>query len=134
MSGRRAGAPSSTRYSSTRASKVFSSRGGDGHRSTPTTHKVPILEPAALRSLPFGTAILLLRSAPPIHLNLRRWTSRPDANSLAADRAAVEEDREGRRAWSATRRVCRPRRSPTGVQLCARRCEDGRRDECSSTR
>jgi len=76
------------------------SRAGDGHRSTSTTtHKVPILEPAALRTLPFGTAILLLRSAPPIHLNLRRWTARPDANGLSADRAAVEEDlREGRRA------------------------------------
>jgi len=76
------------------------SRGGDGHRSTSTaTHKVPILEPAALRTLPFGTAILLLRSAAPIHLNLRRWTARSDAARLSLDRSAVEDDlREGRRA------------------------------------
>ncbi len=76
------------------------SRAGDGHRSTSTTtHKVPILEPAALRTLPFGTAILLLRSAPPIHLNLRRWTARSDATKLSTDRAAVEDDlHEGRRA------------------------------------
>jgi len=76
------------------------SRGGDGHRSTSTTtHKVPILEPAALRTLPFGTAILLLRAAPPIHLNLRRWTARSDAARLSVDRSAFEEDlREGRRA------------------------------------
>src|SRR5580765_767537 len=67
-------------------------RGGDGHRSSSTTtHKVPILEPAALRTLPFGTAILLLRSAPPIHLTLRRWTARPDAKTLTADRATVEQ-------------------------------------------
>ncbi|MEO3936824.1 TraM recognition domain-containing protein [Dermatophilaceae bacterium Soc4.6] len=77
-----------------------SSHTGDGHRSTSTsTHKVPILEPAALRTLPFSTAILLLRSAPPIHLTLRRWTARSDATQLTADRAAVEEDlRAGQRA------------------------------------
>ena len=79
---------------------ITTSRGGDGHCSTSTaTHKVPILEPAALRSLPFGTAILLLQSTPPIHLNLRRWTTCSDATRLSADRDSVEEDlREGRRA------------------------------------
>ncbi len=76
------------------------SRGDDGHRSTTTTtHQVPILQPAALRTLPFGTATLLLRSAPPIHLTLRRWTARADAKTLHADRATIEVDlRAGRRA------------------------------------
>ena len=67
------------------------SRGRDGHTSTSvSTHRVPILPPARLRTLPFGTAVLLLRSAPPIALTLSPWTSRPDAGRLTADRAAVE--------------------------------------------
>ena len=67
------------------------SRGRDGHTSTSvSTHRVPILPPARLRTLPFGTAVLLLRSAPPIALTLSPWTSRPDAARLTADRAAVE--------------------------------------------
>ncbi len=67
------------------------SRGRDGHRTTSTSMaKVPILEPARLRTLPFGTAILLLRAAPPIALTLTRWVDRKGATALAADRAAVE--------------------------------------------
>lgn len=67
------------------------SRGRDGHtnRSTSTT-KVPILEPAQLRTLPFGTAVLLLRAARPIGLTLTPWTERPDAAALTADRRLVE--------------------------------------------
>ncbi len=68
-----------------------SSRGPDGRRSTSTTTtKVPILEPSALRTLPFGSAILLMKSAPPIALNLSPWTSRKDAKTLKADRDEVE--------------------------------------------
>lgn len=68
-----------------------SSRGPDGRRSTSTTTtKVPILEPSALRTLPFGSAILLMKSAPPIALNLSPWTSRKDAKALTADRDEVE--------------------------------------------
>lgn len=66
-------------------------RGKDGQRSTTiSTTKVPILEPAELRTLPFGTAVLLLRSAKPIWLTLQRWTDRRDATQLAADRAGLE--------------------------------------------
>jgi type IV secretory pathway TraG/TraD family ATPase VirD4 len=69
-----------------------SSRGPDGRRSTSTTTtKVPILEPAALRTLPFGSAILLMRSAPPIALTLSPWTSRKDATTLEQDRQHVED-------------------------------------------
>lgn len=68
-----------------------SSRGPDGRRSTSTTiNKVPILEPAQLRTLPFGTGILLMKSAPPIALTLPRWTERKDASSLSADRDTLE--------------------------------------------
>ncbi len=68
-----------------------SSRGPDGRRSTSTsTTKVPILEPAALRTLPFGQAILLLKSAPPIALTLSPWTARKDATALTEDREHTE--------------------------------------------
>lgn len=67
------------------------SRGPDGRHTTSTsTAKVPILEPAALRTLRFGTAILLLKSAPPINLALSPWTTRKDATVLTADREHVE--------------------------------------------
>lgn len=63
-----------------------------GERSTSvSTRTRPILEPARLRTLPFGTGVLLLRSAPPILLDLVRWTDRPDGNRLAADRTRLED-------------------------------------------
>ena len=55
--------------------QTSTSVGWDGRRTTSTsTHQVPIIEPGQLRTLPFGTAILLLRSARPIVLTLRSWT------------------------------------------------------------
>jgi type IV secretory pathway TraG/TraD family ATPase VirD4 len=66
--------------------------GHDGHRTTShTTAETPILDPAALRTLPFGTAVLLLREAPPIALTLRRWTSRGDATTLRTGLEALQE-------------------------------------------
>jgi type IV secretory pathway TraG/TraD family ATPase VirD4 len=49
-----------------------------------------ILNPAMIRSLVPGHALLLLRSAKPIMLTLKPWTARPDAKTLGADRAATE--------------------------------------------
>ena len=67
------------------------SRGGDGRRTTSTsTAMVPILEPAQLRTLPFGTAILLMRAAPAIALTLHPWNRRREAHLLEADRTATE--------------------------------------------
>lgn len=40
--------------------------------------------------LPFGTGIVLLRSAAPIVTDLHPWPKRPDAYQLAADRAEIE--------------------------------------------
>ena len=56
-----------------------------------STRTRPILEPARLRTLPFGTGVLLLRSAPPIILDLTRWTERPDGKRLTADKGRLEE-------------------------------------------
>ena len=56
-----------------------------------STRRVPIMPPDVIRTLPYGTALLLLRSAPPIVTRMREWTARPDASDLRADRARVEE-------------------------------------------
>ena len=50
------------------------------------------MPPEAIRTLPFGTALVLLRSAPPVVTDLRPWTMRRDAERLCVDRAAVEAE------------------------------------------
>ena len=72
--------------------QTSTSTGPDGRRSTSTsTHQVPIIDPGRLRTLPFGTAILLLRSARPIVLTLHPWIKRKDAKALQASRHHLEE-------------------------------------------
>ncbi len=67
------------------------SRGRAGERSTSTSlRQVPVMPPAVLRTLPFGTAVLLLRQTRPAVIDLTAWPDRPDAASLAAGRASVE--------------------------------------------
>jgi type IV secretory pathway TraG/TraD family ATPase VirD4 len=44
-----------------------------------------------LRTLPPGQAIVLLRTADPIHLTLAPWTARPDAKGLRAAKTELEE-------------------------------------------
>jgi hypothetical protein len=53
--------------------------------------RLAIMPPDVIRTLPYGTSLVLLRSAPPIITRMREWTARPDASGLSADRAAVEE-------------------------------------------
>ncbi|KJK11968.1 type VI secretion protein [Terrabacter sp. 28] len=87
----------------TRRKQVTSrSTGHDGRGSTSTsTSEVPILAPAELRTLPFGHAVLLLRSAPPIALTLDPWTKRKDAAELIAARLDLEQKiRDGSAATS----------------------------------
>lgn len=66
------------------------SRGG--RSSSWNTRRLPVMDTSRLRTLPFGTGVLLLRSAPPIALELRPWTARRDAAGLTADRAQIEAD------------------------------------------
>lgn len=62
-----------------------------GERSTTVSIRTgPILESARLRTLPFGTGVLLLRSAPPIVVELTRWTDRPAGTRLTGDRTRLE--------------------------------------------
>lgn len=66
---------------------------GDGPGGSSVSVSVrhrPILEPSAIRQIPVGEALLLLRSAPPIMMRLRPWTDRPDAKELAGGRRAFE--------------------------------------------
>ena len=64
-----------------------------GDRSTSTSiRSVPVLPASALRTLPFGTGVLLLRQTRPAVIDLTPWTKRPDADQLRADQAAIESD------------------------------------------
>mgnify|MGYP001062778198 CR=1 FL=1 len=65
--------------------------GDHGTRSNQRSiRRVPILPPDKIRRLPFGTGIVLLRSAPPIVTDLHPWTGRPDAAQLTSDRVGIE--------------------------------------------
>ena len=71
--------------------RVNESWGADGRRTVSvSTQEVPILDTGRLRTLPFGRAVMLLRSAPPIMLTLRPWTRRRDARAIEVDRAEIE--------------------------------------------
>jgi type IV secretion system protein VirD4 len=53
--------------------------------------KVPILPPDAIRSIPFGSAVMLLSQADPFPLRMRAWTTRPDAKQIAGQQRTVEQ-------------------------------------------
>lgn len=61
------------------------------HSSQRSIRRVPILPPDVLRTLPFGTGVVMLRTARPIITKLRPWPARPDATRLRTDRSAVEQ-------------------------------------------
>jgi type IV secretion system protein VirD4 len=66
--------------------------GADGRRSVSSSAaESAILDPGRLRTLPFGTCILLLRSAPPILLALCKWTDRQDVPSFPLWRVGGRE-------------------------------------------
>ncbi|WIY83438.1 TraM recognition domain-containing protein [Propionimicrobium sp. PCR01-08-3] len=65
--------------------------GDHGTRSNQrSVRRVPIFPPDRIRRLPFGTGVVLLRSAPPIVADLYPWPKRADADQLKADRAEIE--------------------------------------------
>ena len=49
------------------------------------------MPPDVIRTLPFGTGLILLRAAPPIVARLRAWTRRKDASELQSQRRRVEK-------------------------------------------
>jgi type IV secretory pathway TraG/TraD family ATPase VirD4 len=64
-------------------------RGGGKSVSASKTQR-PILDPATIRTIRPGHALLLLRSAKPIMLSLQPWTARPDAKAIRAARTEIE--------------------------------------------
>lgn len=65
--------------------------GDYGSRSNQrSVRRVAILPPDRIRMLPFGIAVTLLRSAPPIITDMQPWPARPDGEQLKADRAEIE--------------------------------------------
>jgi type IV secretory pathway TraG/TraD family ATPase VirD4 len=67
------------------------SRGRMGERSSSTSlRQVPVMPPSVLRTLAFGTGVLLLRHARPVVIDLQAWPDRSDADRLRAGRAEVE--------------------------------------------
>jgi type IV secretory pathway TraG/TraD family ATPase VirD4 len=64
-------------------------RGGERTVSVAPRQR-PVLEPSRLRTLAFGTAVLLLRSTPPVLLDLEPWTARRDAKRLRTEREGIE--------------------------------------------
>ena len=71
---------------------TYSQTVGDrGSRSSQrSVRRVAVMPPNVLRTFPYGTALVLLRSAPPIVTRMREWTTRPEARDLRADRAGIE--------------------------------------------
>jgi len=65
--------------------------GDYGSRSNQrSVRRVPIMPPDRIRTLPFGTGVIMLRSTPPIVTDLHPWPKRTDVQQLKSDRAAVE--------------------------------------------
>ena len=62
---------------------------GSGRRPA-SLRQVPVMPPSVLRTLPFGTGVLLLRHARPVVIDLQAWPDRSDADRLRAGRAEVE--------------------------------------------
>ena len=65
------------------------SRHGEASTST-STRTMPVMPPSVLRTLPFGSAIALLRHTKPALLTLQPWTARADASELRAGQVAIE--------------------------------------------
>ena len=61
------------------------------HSNQRSIRRVPILPPDVLRTLPFGTGVVMLRTARPIITRLRPWPARPDADALKAQRGEIEK-------------------------------------------
>ena len=65
------------------------SRRGDASTST-SMRSMPVMPPAVLRTLPFGTGIALLRHSRPALVDLAPWTARRDADALRVGQAQIE--------------------------------------------
>jgi len=67
------------------------SEAGGGKAVSASKRERPVLDPATIRTLGPGHALLLLRSAKPIMLSLQPWTTRPDAEQIRDALTQLEE-------------------------------------------
>lgn len=66
--------------------------GEQGHRSAQRSiRRVSVMPPDVIRTLPFGTGVVMLRTARPIVTDLRAWPARTDAAQLKTDRREIEK-------------------------------------------
>jgi len=66
--------------------------GDHGSRSLQrSTRRVPVMPPETIRTLPFGTALVLLRSSAPIVTDMLPWTERHDGQRIRDERTGIEE-------------------------------------------
>lgn len=66
--------------------------GDHGSRSLQrSTRRVPVMPPETIRTLPFGTALVLLRSSAPVVTDLLAWTTRQDSERIRTERSEIEE-------------------------------------------
>ena len=84
-------------YSATPTTDPQLSRGRWGTGRRGTARQIPVMPPAVLRTLPFGTAVLLLRHTRPLVVDLQAWTERRDAAALTEQRGEVEAAMAGHR-------------------------------------
>jgi type IV secretion system protein VirD4 len=57
-----------------------------------STRRFPVMPPEVIRILPFGTALVLFRSAPPLVTDLRPWTDRKEASQLRDQQGTGEAE------------------------------------------
>ena len=66
--------------------------GDHGSRSLQrSTRRVPVMPPETIRTLPFGTALVLLRSSAPIVTDMLPWAKRNDAQQIRDERTGIED-------------------------------------------
>jgi hypothetical protein len=80
-----------------------------------STRRVPVMPPETIRTLPIGTALVLLRSAAPLVTDLRPWTAPPrrcssaEIGLVSSQRSAADDSAPRETMLTGSR----PRHAPT---------------------
>jgi len=85
-------------YDQTTTSRTSSTTGGSRSTSLRRARVLPVEE---LRTLPFGSALLLHRTLRPVRLKMTPWWKRTDAKQITAGIAAAEAGDPARSATAA---------------------------------
>ncbi|WP_163573521.1 TraM recognition domain-containing protein [Fodinicola feengrottensis] len=96
-------------------------RGNDGRSVSVSQQPRRVLTVDELRTLEFGRAVVVARSARPVEIKLKPWWKRSDANEIKAGQQRVSA--RCSRSLSARRWCCRP---PSPSRRCLPACRPGR--------